>query len=186
MSYNNSPVMSSLHVPTSAELAINQNLLNGTGPDGGLLSEQAFYKTAAQTYAVSSTTLQNDTDLNTPNLAANGVYQVEALIFYSTLAAALLKIGFTFPSGAGLTWSAVALDSSVTAAAAGIVSRAVLGSGTLVLGCNATNFTAARISGLLIMSSTVGKLQFQAAQSVSNATAPKIGASSYMTIKRLA
>lgn len=186
MTYNNSPVFSSLHVPTSAELAINTNLLNGTGPDGGLLSEQAFYKTAAQTFSASVTTLQNDTDLVTPNLAVNGVYTIEALLFYSTVAAALFKAAFTFPAGAGLNWSSVSLDAGVTGASAGIVSRAVVGSSALVMGCNAANFNAARISGLLIMGSTAGKLQLQAAQNVSNATAPKIGASSYMILKRLA
>lgn len=184
--YDNVPVLSALHVPTAAELAIITNLLAGSGPNGGLLSEQAFYKSATTTYTPSSTTLQNDPDLVTPNLVASAVYSVKMTLFYTTLAAALLKIAFTFPAGTGFTWSAVSLDSSVTAAAAGIVSRAVVGSGSLILGCNGTNVTSAEISGTVIMGSTAGKLQFQAAQSVSNATAPKINSFSSMIVKRLA
>lgn len=184
--YDNVPIFSALHLPTSAELAIISNLLAATGPNGGLLSEQAKYKVATTTYASASTTLQNDPDLVTPALVPTGVYDIACNLFYSTVAAALFKIAWAFPSGSAWTWQSLSLDASVTAANAGIINRGAQGSAALVLGCNAASTMACRIFGTLTMGATAGALQLQAAQSVSNATAPTVGLRSSLIAKRIA
>jgi hypothetical protein len=185
-SYDNVPTLSSLHVPTAAELLIITNLLAAAGPNGGLYSEQVAFKAASTTYSASSTTLQNDPDLVSPTLVANAVYGIDGVVFYSTVAAALLKIAFTVPSGASWTWACASLDAGVTAANAGIINRQALGVAALVCGCNAANFMAMQINGTLSMGASTGKLQFQAAQNVSNATAPTIIVRSSLRFKRYA
>lgn len=183
--YDTLPLWAAGHIVTDIEAQQLFALLNGTGVNGGLLDEQAFYKPALTTYAASSTTLQNDPDLVTPNLVVSAVYTVEVVLFYATVAAALIKVGFTFPTGSSWTWQSISLDAGVTAADAGIINRRTLGSGTVVMGCNAGAIMDARISGTLTMSTTAGKLQLQAAQNVSNATAPSIGVRSSMIVKRI-
>lgn len=127
-------------------------------------------KGSDQTVA-SNTVLQNDTVLLAP-VAANSSYWMQLFFIYQSAATPLIKIGFTAPAGATLDWTGGALVSTVTAAVSGSIDRSALTiASSLVLGVDGATSLVALVQGWLITSAATGNLQFQFAQSVSNASA---------------
>lgn len=136
---------------------------------------------------ITNNTLTNDTELVVP-VVANAVYVVTGLIIYNGLAAAQIKFGWSVPAGATLSWNPGALDSSVTAAFAGIIGRAWYNSGsTPTLGIDGTaQNVVATPNGLLVVGANAGNLQFKWAQATTNATATTVKTDSYLALVRVA
>lgn len=143
-------------------------------------------KTADQTLTVSSTTLQNVTGLSA-SVAANTTYVLDAVFLYDTGTTPDIKFAFTFPSGATLSYAPDGYLSSGTnfesyhtgsyrQASGTAYAVAGLGSGTVV---------SSTVTGVLIVSSTAGTLQVQAAQNTSNASNTIVKADSWILLRKM-
>lgn len=180
------------HILNGTDTNTIAKLLTGVGfNDGGLLNKRAFVKTAATTYAASSTTMQNDPDL-VAAVQATATYGFEIIYYYVTTTAGAWKHGITIPSGASVTWQAVALPAGdfssgitgFTVGGAGSIDRLGRAGSTPAVGTDGTVQGAVLIKGLVVTGASTGNLQFQGAQATSNATAPVVSARSYMTVER--
>lgn len=130
-----------------------------------------------QTLSANSVTLQNVTGLSLA-VAASKVYRVQFTVIYDAGPTPDLKVGLTFPAGCTGTWfgspsrntadvnlNLIVADISATISTGGVASGTVL---------------AATFTVVLHVSTTAGTLQVQAAQDVSNATAPIVKTDSYI------
>lgn len=184
--YDALPSMPTGHVPNGIEWQEILSLLKATGLNGGLLDEQYQLKRADTTFAVSSTTMQNDPDL-VFTVQPNADYSFYGQIAYAGAAGVQIKVGFTVPSGT-LRWTSFALDPSVTASGVGAQDTALRSGSTPTLGVNGIG---SKLSfhpvGTFNIGATGGQIHFQAAQATSSAAnGPIIGTGSFIILKRLA
>jgi hypothetical protein len=132
----------------------------------------------------SSTTLQNDDQLVVP-VAANTKYMIEGFIIYDGLSAAGLKVAVTAPAGATTSFAAFGPQSG----GPGINSynaNVVAAGGALGLECNGVGtLIGAEPKGYVATAGTSGSLQFQFAQVVSNATAVRVFANSWLKVTKV-
>lgn len=157
----------------------------GSAPTASQMTPILARKTVDQSIA-SSTTMTNDTALSA-SVLASATYDVAVHLVYTAAAAQLIQIGFSGPSGATLDWVVQGLGATVTAADQGIFTALARGiADTKILGCDGTTPVAARVTGLLVVSTTPGTLHFQWSQSVSGTTATVVKSGSYMTLRRVA
>jgi hypothetical protein len=145
-----------------------------------------------QTLTTSSTTLQNLTEL-VAAVVANATYDF-TLIAAATVAAGTtedVKYSFTWPTGATADWyshgPATTLAAGTTAPDLEAVARlaASSGSDTTAFGLTTSN-TSQFLHGRLVMSSTAGNLQVQAAQNTSGGNAVTVKAGSRLILVRVA
>lgn len=136
----------------------------------------------------SNTTAQADDELFVP-VIANAVYEVSTRIFFEAATAGGLKIGFTFPTLATMTWG-------INAAAAGTAgatnqSSVAFGSatsGTSLFGTGgngAGQQLLALLEGTLVTSSNAGTLAIVWSQNTSNAVATKVLTNCTLTATRI-
>lgn len=137
----------------------------------------------------SSTTLQTD-DHFVHAVSANAVYTMNAYIIYDGAAATAggLKLQFTVPSGASLTWTNFGVNGagSGTLTEYNVVTEQAGAASPRGVGTNSTTQMSCRPCGILITSSTSGNLSLLWAQFTSNATATRIIGTSFLELKRVA
>lgn len=132
----------------------------------------------------SSTTLQNDDQLFLP-VVTNAKYKFEAYLIYDGSAAADIKVAFTIPAGASITWNALGPQSGVGSTSLNAITATASGT-ALGLACNGAQVLGAGPKGYLATAGTAGNLQMQFAQVISNATASRIFLGSWLTLTRIA
>ncbi|HEX2656703.1 MAG TPA: hypothetical protein VHU40_00460 [Polyangia bacterium] len=136
----------------------------------------------------STTTLADDPDL-TVSLDASATYRVEMYLHYAAIDAAKFQTAWTVPSGATGNRTAVGAGSAATDATAATTSRfGVHGFATAITygtRSSATNQCLAS-EAATVFTSSAGTLALQWAQASSNATATRLGAGSYMRVRRIA
>lgn len=147
-----------------------------------------------QALTTSSTTLQNVTDLVIA-VAANCTYQIDLNIM-ATLAAGTtedIKIAATFPAGATLH-NLVSLGGSPAGVSTFLASDMFIGANASTSTSSGSAYATYGLSTsntgsvnplLLIMSSTAGNLQIQAAQNTSGTNAVTIKKGSLLVARRL-
>lgn len=147
--------------------------------------------TADTSAVVSSTTLVNATGLGLA-VAASAVYTVEGWIMYSSATGADIRLSWTLPASATLSWSAIGYSTTVTGGGLGDVNtnasnRATSGSVYAVLGgINVSSTASATLGGTLITSVTSGTAQLQFCQDVSTASNTIICRDSWIRLRRVA
>jgi hypothetical protein len=135
-------------------------------------------KTALETVN-NSTTLQNDDEIFwTP--ATSAVYQLELVVMYNSGTIPDLKLAFTVPTGAALTWAALYVDPS----SGSMTVSANLTTGVLAIGGTAGDVHCL-VQGVLVMSTTAGNLQLQWAQNTANASNSNVLAGSHGRLVRM-
>ena len=140
---------------------------------------QYLPKTATE--SVSNTTLQNDDHFNPGSVEKYTTYEIELFVLYDGAAAGDIKLSWTKPSSATMSWTIDGLDAS-DAQHAAIYSE----SSTPVLGCAGAGTTRiGRIKGKPTVAGTSGTFRLQWAQNASDATASRILAGSYMKIQKV-
>jgi len=135
---------------------------------------------------VSSTTLQDDNSLLLP-VEANAVYELDAVIYYSTRSDTDIKMQWTLPSGF-MEWIAYGLASGATGTSGSVVfERQFLSSTPVFGGAGAENstFLSVSVKGSIHIGTTPGNMRLRWAQNVSNATATIVRGDSFMVLKRL-
>jgi len=144
-------------------------------------------KTASES-VFNSTTLQNDDHLVVA-VQPNASYIMELFLIYDTLNTAGLKIGWTFPTGATMTWSTHGYEdpNHNTAVVPISVATHVI---TDVVTLNAENTSphppvAIHVRGILLTSSTAGTLQLQWAQNSAQADFANVNINSFLRLIRL-
>lgn len=154
------------------------------GPFDSGTSPVLVVKTADES-VTSSTTLQNDDQLKYP-LLANLTYVFNLLAFYEGSTTGDIKFAFTVPTGATLEWASLRAGGSLASASFGTTTEDVLGSGTVAFG--GANGAGTRLPfqarGIVVMGSTAGDLQFQWAQTTSDAVATTVFARSFLQVQR--
>jgi hypothetical protein len=143
-----------------------------------------LYKTANQTMNASDTTLQNVTSL-VAAMPTTGTFSFRGIIYYDAVTAGDIKFGFTVPAGASLRWNGMGIVTG-SSATGDATFTTITGSGgfTSYGGGGAGVVLCCQIEGEYAAGGTAGNLQFQAAQSVSDVTAPIIIARSRLEIWR--
>lgn len=145
-------------------------------------------KTTTENLA-SSTTLQNDDELFS-SVEANATYDVELWLLHSSDSGADgdIKVGWTGPSGASMTWgvqgSNEAATSSTAATSINLQTRTI--GETANFGGGGSTGTSAYIRGRLTTAGTAGTLRLQWAQRSSSATATQVRAGSILRLRRTA
>lgn len=143
-----------------------------------------FARKTATESVTSSTTLQDDDHLSV-SVAASSVYELSCVLVYDGDAAGDVSIQWSFPSGASISWY---LSSITGGGAAGTDDRIAYSAaaGPAALGCLGAGSTlAAHILGLVTVASTAGTFKLTWAQSVSNGTASRMFAGSYICLRRV-
>lgn len=162
-------------------------VLFGSANPGGTVAA-----VAASTDSDSDNTVHDDPELLL-SVVANAIYIMEAVLFFTTGTSTTpdVKVGFTFPSGAVMTYGVIGFDTAGTALTQLALSSTVLASSSPTVNSRGVLSTAVSAStpvvlkGILRMSSTPGTLQFQFAQSTPDATAVVRQANSYISLRRV-
>lgn len=159
-----------------------------TGASWDLFDGNCLHKYKAATESVtSSTTLQSDDVFFWNSLPANSAWELESFLPFDGLGditAALggLKCTFTAPALASMYFSNYGPNPSGATQYDVVVNgiggfRAMPTNGATIMSC--------RLSGVLVMGSNAGTLQFQWAQNGSSATATRILGSAWMKLTRI-
>lgn len=129
-------------------------------------------KSADQTLDQQSTTLQNVTDLLFA-VAANEVWAVELVAKVNAHTSPDMKFGWAVPSGTTMIWGKVSASSA-----------SAEGDTIIVIGASADRIEPP-FRGIIIVSSTAGNIQCQAAQNSSQAEDVKVLANSFIIAHRI-
>lgn len=169
--------------PVSAGQRITSTLLNLMVPD--------FTVKGTSESVTSSTTLQDDNDLQY-TITQAGTYKFESMLFVGAGdSAADIKVAFAFPSGAISFWATGPHTAAITSGTSGdteffAINGAASGSGLFLnYGVSSGATIGIRITGVLVGTST-GSFKFQWAQNSSSATPTTLLAGSWMEIRRVA
>lgn len=144
--------------------------------------------TADTTPVVSSTTLVNATGLGL-TVVASSVYVIDGWIQYASATGADIRIGWTIPASATLSWSAMGYSPTVGSGGLGDVNANARNRSVSYIalgGINVNTETAAYISGLLVVGVTAGTAQVQFAQDASTASNTLIYRDSWVRARRVA
>lgn len=152
-----------------------------------MLTEFAYK--ADNTDRASTTALADDPDL-TIQLAASAVYHIEIFIYHASLTAAQIDTIWTVPGGASGLKSASGPGAGVThnSTSGGDIRMGVHQFDTEITYAarnNASNLVLSVEQGV-VTTSSAGTFALSWAQNVSNATATRVGAGSFMRVMRLA
>lgn len=148
-----------------------------------------FFKKAADQTVNNSIVLVNDTDLAFTGLLANATYIFRAYIIYtSTTATPDMRLAFTVPAGATMSWNPNGVDNSATSDS-GPVRMAASPGGTALfkaVGTVAAIDMAALPSGIVTVGATPGTLQFMWCQNTATAENTLVRANSWLYVERVA
>lgn len=127
-----------------------------------------LYKTASQNLTVSSTTLQNVTDLVVAMPAA-GTFSFRGIAYYDSNTTADIRFAFLTPVGVTLRWNGLGMVVGGTTTGDATFS-AVTGPDTAVLygGAGTGTVLACQFEGEYVAGGTAGNFQFRAAQGTSD------------------
>lgn len=135
----------------------------------------------------STTTMATDAEL-TLAVVANATYLFEGYVSYSqnlgASSTAGIKIGWTAPTGASLTWSSDGTDGPTSLTGQDATSQPI--TQTRSLPANGVTSMRAAPTGLLTVSSTAGTFGLQWAQVSSSATPTFVRAGSWLRLIRVA
>lgn len=177
------PALPAGHKLIDSEMLEITNLLSADGVSGGLWAEQVFYRSAAQTFA-SSTTLTADTIFSIPVLA-NAVYQLDGYFAYTSNATALFKGAWSLPSGASGTWLPAGPPGTVTSGNnSTLFDQAFSLTTTLTFGWGSST-CAFHARGTLKVGATAGNAVWTFAQSISTAVQTGMAADSWLNARRI-
>lgn len=139
------------------------------------VAPKAALKTTSQSFP--NTTLANDSQLYLA-LPANSAFVFLGLLSVTGAAISTgdLKMTFTVPSGASISWEAIGYSTTTAGPLNGNSVRAA--GGVSAVGVNAGSATPVLLIGSITMGSTAGTVQLQEAQSTSNGTTPTVVQSS--------
>jgi hypothetical protein len=138
-------------------------------------------------------TINNTTTLNSDDVlllapAVSTVYSLEGFIIYTSNTTPDFKFGFSFPTGASLSWSGFGLDVNATAGhaelAANVAARLTSDS-TFNYGGSDAFVCGLNVKGLLIMGSTAGNLTARWAQVTANASDTTVYRDSWLRLTRV-
>lgn len=138
----------------------------------------------------STTTLANDSDL-VATLEANATYEVKFVLHFAALDVARFKTAWATPAGATGNRSAVGPDQAAILSGTSSGGQGRWGVHAFTTACtygtrdSASSLCFALEEGI-VTTTTAGTLAIQWAQATSNATATRMGAGSYLTVRRLA
>jgi hypothetical protein len=151
------------------------------------IGKTIFARKSADESVTSSNTLQDDDHL-TVAVVANAVYEIEGFLIYDGSTTGDIKIAWTVPSGATLTWSAPGPPSSASGNTSSVKLAKENTSGDFygAIGTGAGNSLVLAIRGILRTSSTAGSLTLQWAQNTADATATTVYTDSYIKASRVA
>ena len=161
---------------------VTSTLLNAMLPD--------IYLKTGTTTRTSTTTLADDPDLIVP-VEANGIYLIQFWVKYSgtTTSSALIKTGWSVPSGTSFNRQVMGPGSGATDTGADNMSShwGVHGSATAeTYGGRGTTGNQLWLMewATVTVGSTAGNVGFQWAQNVSSATGSTVNAGSYARVER--
>lgn len=143
-----------------------------------------LYKTASQTMNVSSTALQDVTQLVVAMPTA-GTFSFRAVIYYEAVAAGDIKVAFSTPAGVTFRFGGIGVITGGTSSGdANFLT--VTGSDTPISygGAGTGTVVNCQLEGEYVAGGTAGNLQFRAAQATSDPTAPIIIARSRIEVWR--
>src|SRR5581483_6501503 len=152
------------------------------------LFRDLFVRKSANETVNTSAALQNDDQL-VLSVLASSKYILDAYIIYDTNTTADFRCSWVGPSGATLAWTVTGLATASTAVSGSIIMAvAAIGDGgvQVIGGAGSGTQVAARITGLLTVSTTAGTLQFRWAQGTSDASDTIVVADSYMRLVKVA
>ncbi len=147
-----------------------------------------FVRKSANETVNTSAALQNDDEL-VLTVVASAKYILEAYIIYDTNTTADFKCAWVGPTSATLAWTVTGLATAATGVSGSIIMAVAAiadGGAQSIGGAGSGTQVAARITGLLTVSTTAGTLQFRWAQGTSDASDTIVIANSYMRLTRVA
>lgn len=159
---------------------------NFTGVDltGQILNERfgvTKYKTSDES-VISSTTYQNDDQLNGWSVVALAVYELDLHVIYQAGATGQFKNKFVLPSGCTVEGWDFAYDNGATEMAAGTAGT----TDAAVTGLPGTGGNMPYlVRGTLFVGANAGTVDWQWAQTTSNATATIVRKGSFCTLRRI-
>jgi hypothetical protein len=133
------------------------------------------YKTASESITA-STTYQDDDDLFLP-VRASAIYQAQLHVVWTSGTTPDFKIQATVPTGATTTGWTYILNGNINDWVPTVGLTAIAGTGAQ------ESFDA---TGLVIVATTAGTVQWQWAQNTSDAGATSVGIGSFFTLERMA
>jgi hypothetical protein len=134
-----------------------------------------------------SSALVDDPELQLP-VVANAVYRMAARIRYDATTSSDVKIGWSGPTGATMTWSTDAYPSSVAAAGASsaiVRNTFALTNGVALGATNAGTTLVAFPSGVLRTGTNAGTLKFRWAQNLAEVSDAWVRIDSWLELQRL-
>ena len=185
------PTTSTIVTPITDMVVYDQSVpgfRKRSGASWDLFDANCLHKYKPTTESVtSSTTLQNDDVFFWNSLPANSAWELESFLPYDgigdvTAAAGGLKCTFSAPALASMYF--VNYGTNPNGATQYDVVVNGLG-GFRAMPSNGGTIMSARLSGVLVMGSNAGTLQFQWAQNGSSATATRILGSAWMKLTRI-
>jgi hypothetical protein len=148
-----------------------------------------FAKKAVDQTVNNSVVLVNDNDLAVANLLANATYIFRAYIIYtSTTATPDMRLAFTVPAGATMSWNPNGVDTSATTDS-GLVRMAASPGGTVLykaIGTVAATDMVSLPSGIVAVGATPGTLQFMWCQNNATVENTIVRANSWLYVERVA
>lgn len=145
-----------------------------------------FVVKAADETVNNSATFQSDNELVLA-VVANATYLLDMHVLYQSGTTPDLSIAFSVPAGTTMAWSPHGLDQLVSGNAGNVfLTKLSEAQGAGLGGAGTTTPVAARICGLVQVSSTAGNLQFRWAQLTINASNTTVFAGSWMKLTRVA
>jgi endoglucanase len=139
--------------------------------------DQSYARKSAVTTINNTNTVAAVSGFSLP-LAASSVYQLDAIIEYTSPTAAGVRLHWAIPTGASILWT-VDGPGATTAMITGVTNAAMTGTD------GATSIIA-RVRGTVTVGTTAGTIQLEAAQNVATASDTTITARSTMELRRVA
>lgn len=167
------PSLPAQHVPTAAEYAQILAAINAFG----------YARKSADETVTTSTTLQNDDELFVA-VNANGIYEFRLFLDYNSSTTADIKIGWTLPSGATMTYVQNGLDASSTTNLGAQNLGPLTQASNPVFGGTGGDTVAIPL-GMLVVGANAGTMQLQWAQSTSSGSTI-VRAGSHLIVRQLA
>jgi hypothetical protein len=149
-----------------------------------------FIRKPSNESVTSSITLQDDNDFAFA-VAANSVYILESYLIYTGAidggtGAGGMRMQFTGPAGAAMTWTNFGGNTVGGVTAYNVVAESLTAGAPRAVPTNAGTAMTCQPKGTLVTSGTSGTLQFRWAQGSTNATATVLQANSWMKLTKIA
>lgn len=183
------PVLSARGAGVLLDLRDNTGVSVFAVGQSGLLSgvgREVFDVLSADHVGVAASTVLVPSGLAV-TLDASSVWLVEAMAVYTGVTTGDLKLGWTAPAGATLTWVPGGITSAASGSTGSVSLGAKLVSETAIVGAvDAVTPLVAMLRGIVRISTTAGDLGLDYAQGTSDPTATIMRADSWLRAKRFA